>query len=219
MVTPAASRRGAPACSISTTGGLTHFIDGLEPDGPSVARCANFAPTGRGSVQARQRSTSSRRLSAATRSVIAAQAGCVAAGSASTPQPWASRNGRGSPNGKSQPATHGPGPASHCSKASREASRRCASMRRTSPLGQSRRSLDELPESERDRLARPGRAAEIDADDLHAGDAARLDRRLSRPAKSRRHPNRAAAAPPPRSPATLLHEKQRGAASSHGSHW
>ena len=124
MVTPAAMRRGAPACSIRTTGGLTHFIEGLDPAGPSVARWANLAPIGRGNVQARQRSTSSRRLKAATCAVMARQDGCDAVGSSTTPHPWFTRNGRGSPNGKSQPATQGPGPASHASNASSDGSRR-----------------------------------------------------------------------------------------------
>lgn len=32
---------------MKATGGLTHFMLGLEPAGPSVARWANLPPTGR----------------------------------------------------------------------------------------------------------------------------------------------------------------------------
>ena len=57
MATPAARSAGTPACSMKATGGLTHFIDGLLPAGPSQARCANFEPAGRASQKAANIST------------------------------------------------------------------------------------------------------------------------------------------------------------------
>lgn len=47
------------------TGGLTHFIDGLEPAGRSQARCANFAPAGRAAQYAAKVSRTCARDSAA----------------------------------------------------------------------------------------------------------------------------------------------------------
>ena len=114
-VTPAASRRGAPACSISATGGLTHFIDALLPAVASQARCANFEPAGRASHHARQRAISSGRESAASSAVIAAQAS-----SASSGQPCAATNSRASANGKSNAASQGPGSRSQPSQASND---------------------------------------------------------------------------------------------------
>ena len=52
MCTPAWRSMGNPACSIKATGGFTHFIEGLEPAGPSVARWANLCPTGRAAQKA-----------------------------------------------------------------------------------------------------------------------------------------------------------------------
>jgi hypothetical protein len=52
MWTPAARSAGTPACSMNATGGLTHFIDGLLPAGPSQARWANLEPAGRASQNA-----------------------------------------------------------------------------------------------------------------------------------------------------------------------
>ena len=49
---PAASSNGTPACIMKATGGLTHFMLGLEPAGPSVARRANLAPAGRAAQKA-----------------------------------------------------------------------------------------------------------------------------------------------------------------------
>ncbi len=50
---------------MKATGGLTHFIDGLLPAGPSHARCANLPPTGRASQNAEKVSTISARDSVA----------------------------------------------------------------------------------------------------------------------------------------------------------
>ena len=47
------------------TGGFTHFIEGDEPAGPSVARCANFCPAGRTSQNAAKAVRISSRESAA----------------------------------------------------------------------------------------------------------------------------------------------------------
>src|SRR5690606_33801200 len=55
MWTPAASSRGTAVSYIQATGGLTHFIEGLEPAGRSVARWANLRPGGRASHQATKR--------------------------------------------------------------------------------------------------------------------------------------------------------------------
>ncbi|MBK8765212.1 MAG: hypothetical protein IPM01_11585 [Burkholderiaceae bacterium] len=54
---------------------MTHFIEGLDPAGPSVRRCANLPPTGRTAQNARRRFTMSARSSAAKRSMTAGQPG------------------------------------------------------------------------------------------------------------------------------------------------
>jgi hypothetical protein len=47
---------------MKATGGLTHFMLGLEPAGPSVARCANLPPGGRASQNAANAARISARL-------------------------------------------------------------------------------------------------------------------------------------------------------------
>ena len=98
-----------PACVIQATGGFVQRMAGLDPAMRSTTRHANFWPTGRASHQALK--TSRRRLrSCEPKNPIKA--------GQSRGQPWASMRLLGWPNGRSRPASQGPGRCRKCSKSS-----------------------------------------------------------------------------------------------------
>jgi hypothetical protein len=105
-------QRGTPACNMKATGGLTHFMLGLEPAGRSVARWANFPPTGRCVAKVRQMLAN---LAAAeTRSGLCRRA---------SQRPTQSfTSSRGKPNGRSNAPTHGCGSASHAENSANDLS-------------------------------------------------------------------------------------------------
>ena len=113
-VTPAATSLGTPAWSMYATGGLTHFIDGLEPEGPSVARRANFCPTGRAAQKAAKILRISDRPKPAKWRISSGQ---------TCGHPRCSTNSRGRPNGKSKAPSHERSRRNQSSKLSRESSR------------------------------------------------------------------------------------------------
>ncbi len=124
ILMPASSRRGAPACSIYATGGLTHFIEGEDPAGRSVARCANLLPASRASQNA---------LKVLRSSARGRFRRCKIRSSHCNGQPRCSTSSRGKENGRSKPATQGPGWRSHASNEAKSCSDCSDSNKNVSP--------------------------------------------------------------------------------------
>ena len=106
---------------MKATGGLTHFIDGLELAGKSVARCANLPPTGLALQNCANCERTSSRLSCAK---------CCMQANQSVGQAKVSTSSRGKPKGKSKPPTQGPGVCKHSLKSCNE-EKNCSCFNKT----------------------------------------------------------------------------------------
>ena len=106
---------------MNATGGFTHFMDGLEAAGKSVARCANLPPTGLLLQNWANCERMSSRLSCAK---------CCIQANQSVGQPKVSTSSRGKPKGRSKPPTQGPGVCRHSLKSCNE-EKNCSCFNKT----------------------------------------------------------------------------------------